>query len=99
VLGAVVARARPWRDDSWASVLDEVARRREPRTSRVQTAARAFGEICHVDGIGAVLRDVLLRSRRGDFFDELDWLYRPSSGAADRMTDSKLAHAATQNEE
>jgi 3-hydroxybenzoate 6-monooxygenase len=99
VLGAVVARARPWRDDSWASVLDEVARRREPRTSRVQTAARAFGEICHVDGIGAVLRDVLLRSRRGDFFDELDWLYLPSSGAADRMTDSKLAHAATQNEE
>jgi salicylate hydroxylase len=48
---------------------------RIPRTARVQTTARAWGEICHVDGIGRDLRNALLAERRADDFDAVDWLY------------------------
>ncbi|WP_456789736.1 FAD-dependent oxidoreductase [Cellulomonas sp. P5_C5] len=92
VLGDVVAAARPWRDDSWHGVLRDVASRREPRTSRVQTRARAFGEVCHVEGIGAVLRDTYLQSRKGHFFDELDWLYLAPDSQGEPTTDRELAH-------
>lgn len=92
VLGGIVAASQPWRDDSWHRVLRDVATQREPRTSRVQSSARAFGEICHVDGIGAVLRDAYLKGRRGEFFDELDWLYLDQDERTRTTTDRELAH-------
>lgn len=48
---------------------------RSPRTTQVQTMARAFGELCHRSGGGATERDELLRSRAHDDFSALDWLY------------------------
>ena len=48
---------------------------RAPRTARVQQAARVWGEIIHVDGIGKVLRDALLGPHRADDYEPLEWLY------------------------
>jgi salicylate hydroxylase len=48
---------------------------RVQRAARVQRTARLWGEVCHVDGIGATLRNVLLSRRAPDDFAELDWLY------------------------
>ncbi|WP_028049420.1 FAD-dependent oxidoreductase [Cellulomonas sp. URHD0024] len=91
VLGDLVAASQPWHDDSWRSVLRDVAELRAPRTSQVQTSARAFGEICHVDGIGATLRDAYLKGRNDEFFDELDWLYLAPDKRSDTTTDQELA--------
>jgi 2-polyprenyl-6-methoxyphenol hydroxylase-like FAD-dependent oxidoreductase len=48
---------------------------RFPRTSRVQTTARTWGDILHVDGVSAMMRSALLSQRAGDDFDIVDWLY------------------------
>jgi 2-polyprenyl-6-methoxyphenol hydroxylase-like FAD-dependent oxidoreductase len=48
---------------------------RIPRTARVQTTARTWGEVLHVGGIGRDLRNTLLAERRDDDFGALDWLY------------------------
>lgn len=48
---------------------------RLPRTARVQQAARIFGEICHIDGIGIALRNTILAQRAYDDFTHIDWLY------------------------
>ncbi|HWD03442.1 MAG TPA: FAD-dependent monooxygenase [Amycolatopsis sp.] len=50
-------------------------RLRAPRAARVQTTARKWGEVLHVDGVGADLRAALLSQRAGDDFDVVDWLY------------------------
>jgi 2-polyprenyl-6-methoxyphenol hydroxylase-like FAD-dependent oxidoreductase len=55
---------------------------RMPRTSRVVTTARSFGEMIHIDGIGLALRNRLLAQHEADDFEELDWLYRPRSTLA-----------------
>ena len=48
---------------------------RYPRTARVQTTARAWGEILHVDGVSALMRKALLSQRAEDDFEIVDWLY------------------------
>jgi 2-polyprenyl-6-methoxyphenol hydroxylase-like FAD-dependent oxidoreductase len=48
---------------------------RIPRTARVQQTARFFGEICHIDGVGAILRNALLSQRASDDYGYTDWLY------------------------
>jgi 2-polyprenyl-6-methoxyphenol hydroxylase-like FAD-dependent oxidoreductase len=48
---------------------------RIPRTARVQTTARSWGEICHIEGVGLDLRNALLGSRKADDYDRVDWLY------------------------
>jgi 2-polyprenyl-6-methoxyphenol hydroxylase-like FAD-dependent oxidoreductase len=48
---------------------------RIPRTARVQSTARRWGEICHVGGVGRDLRNTLLAERRADDFGAVDWLY------------------------
>lgn len=48
---------------------------RIPRTSRVQKAARFFGEVKHIHGVGVPLRNALLARRASDDFDYFDWLY------------------------
>ncbi|MFZ0042767.1 MAG: FAD-dependent monooxygenase [Solirubrobacteraceae bacterium] len=54
---------------------------RIPRTNRVVTTARSFGEMIHIDGIGLALRNRLLAQHEANDFDELDWLYQPRSTA------------------
>jgi salicylate hydroxylase len=57
---------------------------RAPRTARVQSTARQWGEVLHVDGIGAALRAALLKDRVPEDYQVVDWLYGfdPTSAAA-----------------
>ncbi len=44
------------------------------RTARVQTSARQFGEIAHIDEMGATLRTAYFAQRNLDDFTYTDWL-------------------------
>ncbi|MFD3653268.1 FAD-dependent monooxygenase [Streptomyces sp. NPDC058620] len=55
------------------------ARRRQERAARIQTNARRFGEICHLEGMGATLRNTLLRSRSPQDFDDISWVWTPAA--------------------
>ena len=48
---------------------------RAPRTARVQRSARMFGQFLHLDGMGAQVRNYLLRGRASDDYSESDWLH------------------------
>ncbi|MDK3025894.1 FAD-dependent monooxygenase [Cupriavidus taiwanensis] len=48
---------------------------RKPRTARVQHTARLFGEIIHMEAVGARVRNALVASRRDDDYAMVDWLY------------------------
>jgi len=41
----------------------------------VQRTARTWGDIWHVSGVGALLRDELFRRRPADDYSYTDWLY------------------------
>lgn len=55
---------------------------RLPVASAVQTAARAWGEMWHVDGPAASLRNEAFRLRRPDDYRHIDWLYGPAQPTA-----------------
>ncbi|MEW2501417.1 FAD-dependent monooxygenase [Amycolatopsis sp. NPDC047767] len=66
---------------------------RAPRTARVQTTARTWGDLLHLDGVGALLRAHALKPRAADDFEIVDWLYgfdptstQPALAAARRRT-------------
>lgn len=50
-------------------------RSRAPRTAQVQQAARFFGDLKHVHGVGIALRNALLGKRTPDDYEYFDWLY------------------------
>ncbi|WP_225634453.1 FAD-dependent monooxygenase [Streptomyces solaniscabiei] len=54
------------------------ADRRRERAARIQTNARRFGEICHLEGMGATLRNMLLSSRGPAAFDDISWVWTPT---------------------
>ncbi|WP_299536897.1 FAD-dependent monooxygenase [uncultured Streptomyces sp.] len=56
--------------------------RRGERAARVQTNARRFGEICHLEGMGATLRNSLLRLRSPQDFDDISWVWTPTRTTA-----------------
>ena len=56
------------------------ARQRRGRAALIQTNARRFGEICHLDGMGAALRNALLGSRSPHGFDDISWVWTPAAG-------------------
>lgn len=60
--------------DATVAFLD-YQRERIPRTAKAQRWARGMGELVHLDGMGALLRDELLRSRADDDYSHVDWLY------------------------
>ncbi|MFE9813106.1 FAD-dependent monooxygenase [Streptomyces sp. NPDC005548] len=68
-------------DDAFA----EYASIRSPRASRIQTNARRFGEICHLEGMGATLRNVLLASRSPEDFDDIAWVWTPAAAPAQTL--------------
>ncbi|MER6119706.1 FAD-dependent monooxygenase [Streptomyces sp. NPDC001743] len=51
------------------------AAQRTERAALIQTNARRFGEICHLEGMGATFRNLLLGSRRPDDFDDISWVW------------------------
>jgi salicylate hydroxylase len=61
--------------DRVAAALKAYQRLRAPHAARVQRAARTWGDIWHVEGVGALLRDELFRRRPADDYRDTDWLY------------------------
>jgi len=59
----------------WAGALARYESERTARTARVQTTARLWGDIWHVDGVARVLRNELFRQRDVASYRYLDWLY------------------------
>jgi salicylate hydroxylase len=57
--------------------LAQYAASRAPHAARVQRTARTWGDIWHVSGVGALLRDELFRRRPADDYRYTDWLYGP----------------------
>ncbi|MFI0240447.1 FAD-dependent monooxygenase [Streptomyces sp. NPDC016845] len=55
---------------------------REERAARIQTNARRFGEICHLEGMGATLRNLLLSARSPEDFDDIAWVWTPATAPA-----------------
>lgn len=79
--GATLAQVLPaaassgWSDSglshAWGVYEDE----RVALAGRVQSTARVWGEIWHVDGLAATLRDEAFRLREPSDFRHVDWLY------------------------
>jgi 2-polyprenyl-6-methoxyphenol hydroxylase-like FAD-dependent oxidoreductase len=58
----------------WDAALAGYVATRAPRAGRVQTAVRVWGDIWHVNGVGALLRNELFASLT-DLYRYTDWLY------------------------
>ncbi|WP_422935257.1 FAD-dependent monooxygenase [Sinomonas sp. P47F7] len=102
VLGdAVRRRVLPASDDggrreAWALALREFNEVREPRTSRVQTTARVWGESWHVDEpIAVLVRNMLFEAAgaRGGF-PYTDWLYGRDALTATEPVEASLVKVA-----
>ncbi|MFH9736507.1 FAD-dependent monooxygenase [Streptomyces roseolus] len=59
---------------------------RTERAASIQTNARRFGEICHLDGMGAVLRNQLLSDRTPEDFDDIAWVWTPAGDLQPSIT-------------
>ena len=55
--------------------------RRAPRTARILTTARGWGEILHVDGAARTLRNELLTHRDTGDYQYTDWPYGQAAQA------------------
>lgn len=60
----------------WPAALERYASARGPRAALVQRAARLWGEIWHVDGVAALLRDEVFRDRAADDLSRATWLWQ-----------------------
>jgi salicylate hydroxylase len=59
----------------WDAALATYQELRTARTARVQTTARVWGDIWHVDGIARLLRNALFTDRDPADHKYVDWLY------------------------
>ncbi|MEU5722751.1 FAD-dependent monooxygenase [Micromonospora sp. NPDC047738] len=59
----------------WDGALRAYQTVRTERTARVQTTARVWGDIWHVDGVARLLRNELFRDRAPNDYKHIDWLY------------------------
>jgi 3-hydroxybenzoate 6-monooxygenase len=74
VLAEHVGRLRDW--DAALTAYDAV---RPEHCRRVQTTARAWGELWHLDGPAREARNRLLRARDVHDYSFVDWLYGPTA--------------------
>jgi salicylate hydroxylase len=70
---------------------------RAPRTAQVQTTARKWGDVLHIDGVGAAMRAALLAGRPHDDFDVVDWLYglEPTGAPAGTTSAARMGVATS----
>ena len=59
----------------WPVALKEYETARVERTARVQSSARVWGDLWHVDGLTRLIRNELFRDRAPDDYSHVDWLY------------------------
>jgi salicylate hydroxylase len=76
-LAGEVAKRQTGATLNWPDVLSVYQDVRAPRTSRVQSAARWWGELWHCSGLARTLRNEVLTKRRLDDYEYIDWLYQP----------------------
>ncbi|GAB2703858.1 FAD-dependent monooxygenase [Nocardia thraciensis] len=63
----------------WQQAVTEFHDRRVPRTARVQSTARWWGDLWHCDGMTATLRNAYLRDHDPNSYRYSDWLYAETS--------------------
>ena len=89
VLAEHVAAQRPVRTEAgsgvdWDSALAAYDAVRPPHCARVQTTARAWGELWHLDGLARRQRNVVLRGRDTHDYTYTDWIYGPTALTPDQ---------------
>ncbi|MFH5824871.1 FAD-dependent oxidoreductase [Georgenia sp. AZ-5] len=106
--GAALARALPslgegdWDAEAVAGALRAYEDERVAFAGQVQSTARVWGDIWHVDEyVPMILRDEVFRSRDVHDYKFVDWLYGPvragaAEGAAAERAAAKVAAAAVQ---
>lgn len=63
-------------DGDYATIFQKYQEQRIPRTAKVQTNARTWGEIIHAeDQLALLLRDTIFKSREANDFNATDFLY------------------------
>lgn len=72
---SVDARAGDGSGADWSAALESYAEARIGRTALVQRTARVWGEMWHVDGVAALLRDEVFRGRATDDLEHAAWLW------------------------
>lgn len=74
-LGARVAAHSTGGETDWQAALHDYVAEAAPRSARVQSTARFWGDIWHVDGVARQLRNALFRDRDLRDYQYIDWLY------------------------
>ncbi|TRW45378.1 FAD-dependent monooxygenase [Georgenia yuyongxinii] len=99
--GAALARALPtlgngqWDGDALAGALRQYESERVAAAGAVQSTARVWGDIWHVDSyVPMVLRDEAFRRRDTYDYHLVDWLYGPVRAGADDGADDGAESAA-----
>ncbi|MGW4803494.1 FAD-dependent monooxygenase [Kitasatospora sp. NPDC004272] len=54
------------------------AARRTERAGRIQTGAHLFGDLCHLEGMGATMRNLALAHHSPADFDDIAWVWTPA---------------------
>lgn len=75
VLGSQVGKHRDGESVDWEEVFSATQQIRAPQASKVQTTARTWGDIWHVDGLARSLHNELLATRSPNDYKHIDWLY------------------------
>jgi salicylate hydroxylase len=68
----------------WDAALAAYDAVRPPHCARVQTTARAWGELWHLDGLARRQRNVVLRGRHTYDYTYTDWIYGPTALTPDQ---------------
>jgi 3-hydroxybenzoate 6-monooxygenase len=89
VLAEHVAAQQAVRSESgsgvdWDAALAAYDAVRPPHCARVQTTARAWGELWHLDGLARRQRNVVLRGRDTHDYTYTDWIYGPTALTPDQ---------------
>ncbi|MGW1135918.1 FAD-dependent monooxygenase [Streptomyces zhihengii] len=77
----VLGHALAHHDDA-ATAFTVYEQARRGRAAAIQTNARSFGEICHLEGMGATLRNLHLGGRDPHDFDDIAWVWTPTPAPA-----------------
>ena len=83
---AYLAKMLETHGNDYATAFKEYQEERIPRTARVQTTARFYGEIIHAeDPVTIALRDAYFEKRTANDYEVVDWLYGYRKFASDKV--------------
>jgi 3-hydroxybenzoate 6-monooxygenase len=67
------------RNAAWPQILMRVNAERAPRSNRILSVCRMWGDLWHLDGTGRIARNELFRTRNTSDYKYTDWLWAYSS--------------------